>query len=168
MSDSTTEAPTGPSLHHQRRWYYVLWSSLLALSLVAYGFWLWPVAAGQGAMAFHFGMDGAPGPVTLSYWVGRGGDALGQGGSYQAVPGLETPKIPIAILQRRWVRDLHPKAPRLVLLRFQSGGQSRFALYDMKEDLRAGVLKDHRLVGIRAQLTWDALSDSESAPTKLS
>lgn len=168
MSDSTIDVPMPRSIHHQRRWFYVLWCTLLGVSLVALGFWLRPVAAGEGSMSFEFQVEGAPAEVTMSYWVGRGETPFGRGGVYQAAEGLRIPRIRIPILQRRWVRDIHPKAVRVVVVRFQSGSQSRFVLYDLKKDLRAKVMRDRRNIGIRVQFQWGALSDSESAPTELS
>jgi hypothetical protein len=59
------------SIHHRRRWYYLLWSGLLAASLGALALWLIPGQHGEGRLGINILLKEAPEGTVAQLWSGR-------------------------------------------------------------------------------------------------
>lgn len=65
MSETAT-----PSIHHRRRWYYVLWSGLVLLSLACLLLWNRPAEIEHPRLGLKVLAEGLPERTTLEVWVG--------------------------------------------------------------------------------------------------
>jgi len=58
------------SIHHQRRWYYVLWSVLLLSGLALYGRWQTPLRVERPLLGIAFEEQGLPTETAVEVWTG--------------------------------------------------------------------------------------------------
>lgn len=169
MHDSRNEAGgSARSIHYQRRWYYALWGSLLLGSLVLYGLWTTPVAAGTGFISAEIRLVGAPEGTRLDYRLVRLKDLGRHDALFAPGDGYSTGKVSVPILRRRWTGKVFETSPCAILIRLTPpGGGGRYAWMNFWGDLETGLLSNKRRIALRVPVGWDTLSTAESDPTKL-
>ncbi|MFN8010210.1 MAG: hypothetical protein U0P81_02280 [Holophagaceae bacterium] len=145
MSESAT-----PSIHHQRRWYYVLWSGLVLLSLACLLLWNRPAEVEHPRLGLKVLAEGLPERTTLEVWLGpRKAWESGSGGPFQPLRAdgrgafvLEA--VELAFPRRRFVdRVLIPgRGHELLVLRATAPGEApRHLFLSLKAEWYAGALR---------------------------
>lgn len=168
-----------PSIHHQRRGFYVLWSALLLLGLGAYGLWVTPARIEGPRFGLVLHAEALPDDVQAYVWTGPRQDWPRQGretfdgfrplvrsgaGSLR----MEATALPMAL--RRWVKGtlITSRSHDLVVLRFVAPGQaSRYLFLSLREDWYQGVLRDGKLLSYSLRPRWEALSSEGGLPLEL-
>ncbi len=162
------------SIHHQRRWFYVLWGGLLLAALGVLAAWRSPASVGEAKVRFAFKLLDGPEGLSMDAWRGNPEDLQrgplaftpcagpGPGGS------ARSSAVPVLLARRRWVKDFHPLTTTLVVLRLRpSQGPPRYVAYDLGPDLRGGLLKERRVLEISTALKWPTLSTEENHPSRI-
>lgn len=162
------------TIHHQRRWFYVLWGVLLAAALVVWALWLVPGQRGEGTLTVRLRMAGAPTGMVGQVWTGtsaaweRGHPAfgpemrLGEDGWLSFTP----QRIPIA--RRRWWKLLHPATANQAVLRFSAPGErAKFVFIDLTGDLNRGFLRENRTLGYAIEFDWNTIAGADGSPTRI-
>lgn len=75
-----------PSIHHRRRWFYVLWGALLvaAAAMLAWG-WETPARVGTARVSLVLTAPDIPPGTRAALWVGSAGTWIPDGKSDAAV-----------------------------------------------------------------------------------
>jgi hypothetical protein len=179
MNPSTTEPAGQPSIHYQRRWFYVLWCTLLLLSLGAYGLWEWPKRVEKPMLAILMRADKLPGGIEVQIWTGPKASWPGPGWDGQdarcilrpdAAGDMQMPPTVVPVGVRRWVRKgtVPRKTHDLLVFRFLAPGQAvRFSFFSLKDDWRQGLLKDGKRLFFRYDPEWKELSLDGHVPDGL-
>lgn len=167
------------SIHHQRRWYYVLWSVLLLSGLALYGRWLTPLRVERPLLGIAFEEQGLPPETVVEVWTGPTGQwrpkpaaspagfrPLPRNGKGQLAMGAT--ELPMAI--RRWVKPalIPARSHDLVVLRFTLPGQdARFLFLSLREDWQTGLLRPGKRLYYTIRPKWDALRTDPALPPEL-
>lgn len=170
------EAGVERSIHWRQRWWYALW---LALLIGALGFWRWwetPASLGVGHVVLTLRVADLPAASRVEAWVGPARDwkpgAPGFQGPWTvqdpAKP-LPLPPLEIRIASRRWHQGYIPRfTTDFVVVRMDSPqGPTRFASYNLRQDLDGGLAGPHRRLMVGMPLKWNSLSTDGSRPTPL-
>ena len=156
------------SIHHRRRWFYVLWGVLLMASLTALGLWETPKLVGAARLSVRLKVDNLPPHSQMKVWAGPhgrwpGATWAGQGAAAEVHPSdekvvLEGLLLPVSY--RRWGKDTIPRRTAdLVVLRFQVPGQApRFLPLPLGQDWRSGLLRPERKMSVAIQCEWQGLT----------
>ncbi|HXC17313.1 MAG TPA: hypothetical protein VNV60_07735 [Holophagaceae bacterium] len=177
MAESRTEGAPEPSIHWRQRWWYALWVALL---LGASGFWAWwetPAISGTGHVIARVWIKDLPAGCKVEAWTGPAKawkqDAPGFQGPWtvqdDATKPLPLPPLEIRAGLRRWHQGYIPRltSDRLVLRIDPPEGLPRYAAYDLRMDLNAGLAGPHRRLYLSAPLKWKTLSTDASQPSPL-
>lgn len=170
------EPGAAPSIHWRQRWWYAFWVALL---LGLSGFWAWwetPAVSGTGHVVVRVWVAGLPAGSRVEAWTGPA-KAWKQGVSgFQgpwmagdASKPLPLPPLEIQAGLRRWHQGYIPRltSDRLVVRIDPPEGPPRYAAYDLRADLDAGLAGPHRRLYLSAPLKWNALSTDASRPSPL-
>ena len=176
VAESEARSMREPSIHWRQRWWYGLWVALLLGSL---GFWAWwetPAVSGVGHVVLAIRIADLPAGSRVEAWTGSSRlwkqDAPGFQGPWMvqdpAKP-LPLPPLEIHAGLRRWHQGYIPRLTSdLVVLRIDPPqGPPRYANYDLRMDLNAGLAGPHRRLLISNLLRWEALSMDASRPSPL-
>ena len=162
------------TIHHQRRWFYLLWSGLLAAAIVALAMWVIPGHRGEGKLGIRVRVKGAPEGMVTQAWSGPASAWKPSNPSFgaEAKPGKEDwydlPTLTIPIVRRRWWKLLHPLTADQVVLRFMApGGDKKFVFIDLKGDLYHDFLRENRTLGYSFQLDWATITGADGSPTRI-
>jgi hypothetical protein len=171
--------PTPPSIHHRRRWFYVLWVALLLVSGVALWRWRIPARIERPSLVLAVETRSLPGPVDVSVWKGPeavwpGAAWDGSGAAFEGRPDaagrLEVPPLEVPFAVRRWVNQdyIRPASQDLVVLRFCAAGQPpRYLHLRLKRDWYQGLLRDGRRLRINMRQSWETLERQAELPPGL-
>lgn len=154
------------SIHYRRRWFYVLWSGMLLVSLFALYLWNRPLRVDRASLQVALEAVGLPEGTQAQVWMGTRRDCprgpWDGKGALQAVPmvvGRPTPmpllRVPIA--RRRWVNGFIPSGTgELVIVRLAPPGDqpARFFILPLGADIRAGALVPGRRLFVTIQVKW--------------
>ena len=174
-----TEAAAQPSIHYRRRWFYVLWCSLLLISLGAYGLWEWPKRIEKPLLIVLMKADQLPAGVEVQVWTGPkaawpgpGWDGLDARCTLKpnGTGGMETPPMLVPVGVRRWVKKgtVPRRTHDLLVFRFIAPGQAvRFSFVSLKNDWRQGLLRDGKRLFFRYEPEWKELSLDGRLPEDL-
>lgn len=179
MTESGTGPAAEPSIHWRQRWWYALWVALVALLLGALGFWGWwetPAVSGAGHAVLTIRMVDLPQGSKVEAWTGPAQtwkpDASGFQGPWSvedvAKP-LPVPPLEIRAGLRRWHQGYIPRltSDRILLRIDPPQGPPRYAFYDLRSDINAGLAGPHRRLFLPSTLRWGALSTDASRPSPL-
>jgi hypothetical protein len=170
--------PQTPSIHRQRRGYYVLWVGLLLASLAAYAAWQVPARVERPAVALALEFRGMPEGMEVAVW--RGAQAAwpagawdGSGAAFTGRPDaegrLEVPPVEVPFAVRRWIRKdfIRPRSADLLVLRCTAPGQPpRYLHLDLRNDWYQGLLKDGKRLLYRLTVPWQALERGAELPVE--
>lgn len=162
------------TIHHQRRWFYVLWGVLLAAALVAWALWLIPGHRGVGTLTLRLRMAGAPAGMVAQVWTGpasswkEGEQAFGSEVRVGKDGWLSFAPLRIPIVRRRWWKLLHPATVNQAVLRLSAPGEkSKFVFLDLNGDLNRGFLREDRTLGYAFEFDWNAITGADGSPTRI-
>ncbi|BDU78422.1 hypothetical protein [Mesoterricola sediminis] len=166
------------SIHHRRRWFYVLWTCLLLLSLGALVLWNLPTRTDQASLQMGVVIPDAPSGARVQVWAGPRArcphpawDGRGSLGEAALGPAGDArlPLLRVPIARRRWVKDFIPgRTWEIVLLRVVVPGQpDKFIIYPLTLDIRAGLLGPGRKLLITSQSKWAKLRVEVPPPNGL-
>lgn len=156
------------SIHHRRRWYYVLWVTLLALSLGALHLWRTPVPMGDWTLRLKVRLNEARGPVKVRVWFGpehllrqktldASWDRCTEALPADATHAFQDLRIPL--LRRRWTSHPFPEknGEALVLAFSQEGQADRYLAIPLKEDLWTVLMRHKRVTSLDIVTQWSSL-----------
>jgi len=166
------------SIHWRRRWYYVLWGSLLLSCLLAWGLWERPAFEGTWTARIHLTVHGLPGPGRVQVWCGS---SLMRAAAFQGSGGLqadlelatdrrlEVPPIRMALALRRWWPIHIPaKTWDLMVIRITSAqGQSKYVTLPFHEDLVRRVVRPRAVMSLEMDFKWATLPLDAAGPSEL-
>lgn len=164
------------SIHWRRRNWYALWAGLLVALLAFWAWWETPAVSGTGHMVLTVRVVDLPPGTKASLWAGpatrwNAGSAAFQGPWMVEDPAkpLPLPPIEIKAALRRWHQGYIPRltSDEVVLRLDPPQGPPRFAAYDLRMDLNAGLAGPHRRLQVSGPLRWGALSTDASRPSPL-
>jgi hypothetical protein len=171
--------PTPPSIHHQRRGFYVLWSALLLVGLGAYRLWITPARMESPRFGLVIQAEALPEGVQAYVWTGPRQDWPRHGRETfdgfrplvrNGAGGLRMDAIALPMALRRWVKGtmITSRSHDLVVLRFVAPGQAPHYLFmSLREDWYQGVLRDGKLLSYSLRPRWEALSPDSGLPQEL-
>ncbi len=164
----TTQDPR--TLHHRRRWYYVLWVLLLVAAVGFLAWWETPAREGTARLQIELAAPDLPADTRIALWTGtvrtwdpawqpRDGWRSVQAGALRAGP------APIRIARRRWGQGLlMRRTDDLAIAVLEApGGERRWFVYDLREDL-GGPLTIGRTLTVKLSTTWAGLPRSAALP----
>jgi hypothetical protein len=156
------------SIHFRRRWFYVLWCGLLALSLGAWTLWETPGLTGSAHVNLRLRIQNVPVGCQAQAWAGPRGNwppaswqspavSVNQGGLGDQVT---IPGLPFPVAFRRWVRDYIPRRTAdLLVVRIQPPeGEPRYFALFLGADWRTGLLTPGRVMTLTANCSWRNLT----------
>lgn len=163
------------SIHHERRWYYVLWCTLLAASLAALGLWETPSRTGSADLAFQVRIMNLPPGCAAQLWAGPkkawpAADQrppLSQAGRPLPAGGEVIGSLKLRVGYRRWVGGYIPRrTDDLAILKVQpKTGTARYYAFPLDQDWQTRVLHPGQRMKISGAVDWDGLwLDSASVP----
>jgi len=157
-----------PSIHYLRRWYYVLWSSLLIASICLWILWRIPAKSGEATLCLHLRIGGIPAGTKVEVWAGPRVSWMGMASgtpsqfSTEHVPpdGQLRLTRPLPVAYRRWVGNCIPeRTTDLVILVFQPlEGPVRHFTLSLDKDWGSGVLQPGRKMSVTVDGNWKGLS----------
>jgi hypothetical protein len=167
-----------PSIHHRRRWYYVLWTGLLLLSCLGLFLWELPVATELASMEMLLKVDGVPPGTRLeawagpwSSWPGAAWTGAGAFGDLIVPPGgrLKLPRLRVPIARRRWKLGYIPRGTwDLVMLKVSPpSGPPRYFPLPLSQDIRIGLLRPKYKLTVDIYISWDNLQVDAKAPNRV-
>ena len=164
------------SIHWRQRWWYALWVALLLGSLGLWAWWETPAASGVGHAVFKVSIPDLPPGSRVEAWAGPAKAWTKAPSAFLGPWPVEDPARPLPVPPveiregfRRWHQGYIPRlTSELVVFRIIPGqGAPRFAFYDLRQDLNAGLAGPHRRLMISAPLHWAALSEDAARPSPL-
>jgi len=165
------------SIHFRRRWYYVLWVALLALSAGAWLLWERPLSIDHASLAFRIQVRNVPPGTRVQVWNGPwdrwpGPAWSGEGAAATDLNGdgfAALPVLSVQIGQRRWVRGYVPRDTwdLLVLRLTPPDGPPRYFIQPLSDEIRMGELKPHWKLTTDAGFNWDKLHSDGKAPERV-
>jgi hypothetical protein len=162
-------AAAAPNIHHQRRWFYLLWTGIL---LIAAACWLWsewPTKAGTANLEFVLTLRGIPHQGRAALWVGR----LDAFEKNQYLPQTWVPiqgaKVsvarPVHLAQRRTGKAfMLRRTDDFSVVIVEAAGQRRYLYYDLREDISQNLLRVDRTLRLGIQTDWDSLHSAVHIP----
>ncbi len=166
-----------PSIHGRRRWFYALWSTLLALAVGALVLWNIPARIEHAKVRLTMVVKDSPVGASLRVWSGTisqlhatPAPALFEGSSDIAFPGrVLLPDFSVEIAHRRWLKATIPaRTTEAIVLQFTAPGQvPRYYFYDLRIDIESGILADSRVVSLSSSLAWDRLNPDAKALSRV-
>lgn len=156
------------SIHHQRRWYYVLWSLLLGLSLGCWILWVIPGSRGQATLTLNLTFAGLPQGTKVQVWAGP--KDRWQGKAWAAEDAVVNRVVqdgavslgpfPLSLAYRRWLKTYIPgRTTDLVVVRLVAeNGGVRYLPLSLREDLNTGFLAPKRKLSYGMVLDWTGLT----------
>lgn len=156
------------SIHYRRRWYYVLWSSLLVASFWLWILWLVPAKSGEAAIRLNLRIADIPAGSRIGVWAGprASWDGSGKGdlAATAQVPsdGALTLTRLLPVAYRRWIGDYIPgKTSDLLILMIQPPeGAVRYITLRLHQDWRDGTLQPGRRLLVTLEGKWKGLSSN--------
>jgi len=155
------------SIHHRRRWFYVLWGVLLLGSLATLALWETPVRSGTAKLTLRLKVRELPVQTAVKVWVGPRGRWPGlawtgqrAAASLQSVDeNLILNALPLPVGYRRWVKDILPRRTAdLVVLRFENPREApRYLALPLRQDWRSGFLAPRRVMTLSMECGWKGL-----------
>ncbi len=176
MESVEAERGEARSIHWRRRNWYAAWVVLL---LAVLGFWAWwetPAVSGTGHVVFTVRVVDLPPGTKASVWAGPAARWNTNAGGFQgpwaiedSARSLPLPPIEIKAGLRRWHQGYIPRltSDEIVLRLDPPQGPPRYAAYDLRADLNAGLAGPHRRLLVSGPLRWGALSTDASRPAPL-
>lgn len=167
-----------PSIHHQRRWYYVLWTTLLGLSCLALLLWETPSATGLASLDVRLKVSGAPAGTRLQAWAGPwaqwpGAAWAGEGAfaELDLAPGGDAalPRVRMQVALRRFGLGYLPRRTwDLVMVKFSAPGQApRYLAVPCGQDIRTGLLRPHIRLTDSISISWNNLRVDANLPNRI-
>ncbi len=166
------------SIHHQRRWFYVLWVVLLLGSLGLLVAWRIPKVSGTWTLRPAVLIRQLPGRCSVEVWAGPRaawdhptwqGAVLVQQTQLDSDARVQLNPVKMAIALRRWTG--YPIAERTwdacVLKITSPAGETRFMAYPLKPDLVSGILVPRRILMVDMESRWPGLSLTPPTGSKL-
>lgn len=159
------EPASATSIHYRRRWFYALWTSLLALSCVALFFWERPARTERASLQVILHVKGAPAGVRVQGWAGpRGrwqGEAWQGDGAFGDLPlmpdgAVTLPVVRLAIARRRWNLGTIPRGTwDLVMVKLTPPqGPPRYLAVPCAQDIRTGLLRPRFRLTQTIDVSW--------------
>jgi hypothetical protein len=161
------------SIHYQQRWFYVLWVSLLLLSLALLALWERPLSLAPASLLVRVKVQGAPEGTLVQVWAGPWSqwrpDWAGAGTIQVALQPDGTASLPlfrIPIAKRRWVKGYIPRDTwDLMMLKFITpNGLPRYFALPLSMDIRFGVLRPRFRLMTTITTSWAGLTTDGQAP----
>jgi len=167
MSQDSSEASV-VSIHQQRRWFYVLWSLLLATSLVLLVLWTIPGSTGQGTLTLQITIKNVPPGTRIQSWVGPrekwigrswGGDGACSDQILQSTGPLVIGPLKIPIAYRRCLKTYIPgRTSDLVIFKATPPqGDPKYGVYTLSEDLNTGAFRPRIKMVCTLDMNWSTL-----------
>lgn len=165
-------------IHYKRRWYYVLWSTLLVLSAGALFLWERPARTDLASLQVVLAIKGAPEGSRLQAWAGPWrrwpGSAWSGQGAFADMPlpvsGSATlPLLRLSIARRRWTAGYIPRETwELVMVKVvPPSGAPRYYPLPCSSDIRLGLLKPKRRLTIAIDTSWSNLKVDANPPIRV-
>jgi len=166
---------TKKSIHHQRRWFYLLWSTLLALSLFTWTLWVIPGEKGYVELTLLLRLSGVPNNTQVQVWVGpkkywpKPTNFIQVASFYQSTKTNEVTKIgPFRafIAYRRWIHLYIPeKTDDLIVITFTPvSGAKKYLTLALSDDINTGLLTPPRRMTETLTSSWSDLNLSSGLP----
>jgi hypothetical protein len=143
------------SIHWRRRWFYALWAVLLGTALGAYALWSIPGKKGTARLVVAMRLEDSAGlstemasyPPNGSPWDWKAMEFKG---------GRFVGEIMVPLAYRRWTGAVHHgRCHEGVLLRFTKGGERRYFLIDLRQDVATGLFMPGRKMALEYNgLAW--------------
>lgn len=162
------------SIHYRRRWAYVLWVSLLLLSLGALVLWERPLAVVSASFQLKVAIRQAPAGATVQAWAGpwAAWDGPGRfaGAPIQVQLGADgsatLPVFHLPIARRRWAGGYIPSGTwDLMMLRFTAPGEpDRYWVVPLSRDIRMGILRPRFRLISTLSTRWGLLEAQPQVP----
>lgn len=167
-----------PSIHVRRRWYYVLWTSLLALSCLALVLWETPTRRDLATLDVRIQVFGAPEGARLQAWAGPWGKWPGPswagGGAFADQPlppggAVKLPLLHVPIARRRFNLGYIPRGTwDLVMVKFSAPSQApRFLVVPCSQDIRTGLLRPKYKLTDSIDISWKNLLVDGNPPNRV-
>lgn len=159
-----------PSIHHRRRWFYVLWVALLAA--VAGGALWWETPAREGVAHLHLSIRGKDLPAGTRglLWVGPTGSWKGTWNPAESQllrepKGLAFGTRPVRIAHRRLRQGLlMRRTDDLAIVVLEAAtGERRFLIYDLRDEM-GSTLAIGRTLTLNVTCTWEGLRRTAELP----
>jgi len=168
MDPQIPSAPT--SIHHRRRWFYVLWSLLLISSLVLLALWRIPGSKGQATLTVNLTLKGLPTGTRMQVWAGPSAQWpedqwKGEGARLdRQVSGedVNTGPMQLELAYRRWQKVYIPeRTVDLVVFKvLPLQGSPKYFYISLKEDINAGSLRPKGRLSYQIKSNWQTLATS--------
>lgn len=164
------------SIHWRRRNWYAVWAVLLLAALAFWGWWETPAVSGTGHLVLSVRVVDLPPGTQARVWAGPAARWNTQPSPFEgpwvvADPTKPLPIPPIVIKAglRRWHQGYIPRltSDEVVLRLDPPQGPPRYAAYDLRADLNAGLAGPHRKLLVSGPLRWGTLSSDASRPSPL-
>lgn len=167
-----------PTIHHQRRWYYALWTALLALSCLALLVWETPARTELASLDLRIKISGAPAGTRLQAWAGPWarwpGPAWSGEGAFadlELPPGgaATLPLLRVHIARRRFGLGYISRGTwDLVMVKVSAPGQApRFLVLPCSQDIRTGLLRSRIRVTAEISSSWNNLRVDGNPPNRV-
>jgi len=114
-----TDDPIVKSIHYQRRWFYVLWSAMLVVSICLWLLWITPARTGQATLTLMLHIHGIPDGTQVQTWIGPKNRWPKPSKRPDEVNCIQIPKgilqfsigpIKVPIAYRRWTHSYMPNS----------------------------------------------------------
>ena len=156
------------SIHYRRRWFYVLWCTLLAGAFAALGLWETPARREKAALETSVLIRGVPEGTRVQAWAGPlrawpGSRWNGEGAwADLALPrsgAVPLPLIRLPIARRRLGRGYIPRGTwDLVVVRLlPPSGPPRYLPYECSKDITSGLLAQGHRLKVTISGSWEHL-----------
>ena len=165
-----------PSIHYKRRWFYVLWCTLLLASLAALGLWETPARSGSADLAFKIQVANVPPGCAVQFWAGPkkawpGADhraPMNQPGLPLTAAGEAIGHLNLRVAYRRWIGGvIARRTDDLLVLKFQPrSGTPRYFTIPLDMDWHSQILRPGRRMAFSTSIDWGNLwLDPLAVPT---
>lgn len=158
------------SIHHRRRWFYVLWGILLVAAAGLLGWWETPAREGTARVRLVLNAPDSPPGTRIALWIGSArtwdpGWQPTEAWSPLQAGSLNSAPARVRIAQRRLGQGLlMRRSDDLAIAILEApGGERRYFVYDLREDL-GGLLSIGRYLTVNASSTWAGLPNAAVLP----
>lgn len=155
--------------HYRRRWYYLLWTLLLMVSIGLWVAWEIPAESGYGRVGTQLRLPGIPPGTSISAWAGPHGNirsdiwgdpsrVIDLGDSKGTL--VEMPPLQLPFAKRRWADAYIPKRTwDLVVIRLKPpSGPTRYFVMDLTSDWNEGTIRPGRVLRYKVACPWEGLA----------
>ena len=168
-----------PSIHHQRRWYYVAWITLLVGSLVLLGLWMKPSRQGLASLTINMAIKDLPQGTRAQVWIGpkerwAGTSWNGAGATFDQViqtSALATCPMPVPLAYRRWLKGrvyIPSRTADLAVIRLLAPGQApRYMAFSLQNDIYSGLLRPKGKLTYNMAATWAGFTTEATRAPKI-